>query len=104
MEFYLEPSGAITISRGDLLLTTCSKYVRIWITTMMTDRGGTFRFTAAYKVVTGDLYVTDKGPSLTIYDDRIFKALRDSVSIDVWHQVPHALCADITKLLDGYIY
>lgn len=105
MEFYLEPSGSITISCGDLLLTTSNNYEKMWIATMMTNANEIICFTAADKVMTGDLYFAhDKGISLTIYNDRIFKMLRDSVSSDRWYLVPYDLWADITPLIDRYVY
>lgn len=105
MEFYLEPSGSITISRGDILLSTTNNYITLYITTVMVDLNETVFFTAADNVVTGDLYFTTGGRiKVYCHDDRMFEMLRDSVSTDTWHPVPRTKWDEITALIKSHIY
>ena len=106
MEFYIEPSGIITISYGELLLTLSEDPAELCITVMLKRRRDYVCFNATDKP-RGDFFFVRDDYGAVIEDidnEHIFGLLLDAELSDTWHQVPQTLSSEITDVVDACIY
>lgn len=106
MEFVVESNYGVTMTYGDLLLSTNSIHSRIRVGCIMRETDGLLNITAVSKgAITVDLDIED---GAIIYDSTIMSTtqhLRNAGStIGVWYNIPQPLWHVIYKFMHGHVY
>ncbi len=108
MQFMVEPRGSLTISAGDLLITTDWKASAFWVDCTLINDPGDFIITSTSVMNHAGTYKFMDCPKRYIGLDDTFRNII-SVSINddregVWTPVPTELYPDFAKFIDDNMY
>jgi hypothetical protein len=108
MEFYQEPSGAITIAVGDFLLSTSDDLSKVWIVVMLMGDDQTICFTSSDRVVKDSFYFTTYALGPVPNDIKGVVTTLSAIAIaqdtDDWLEVPRALWPGVAGFINSHVY
>ena len=107
MEFTVESSEAVSISLGDLLLTTSVCHTYIWLACTLCNEGGDCYITAVSRgAATGDLCPVQDSLEYLNPILHVTKLLKHAVHKpdDGWQAVPQSLWPEIYEFVYGQVY